>query len=66
MGPDDMKPNSGNLFYSTDGKTWKPIGEVQNLHLTEPVEISCKIEMSEEDAAKVYAQLDPLEIITEE
>lgn len=61
-----MGPDSGKLFYSTDGKTWKPISEVQNLHLIEPVEISCKIEMSEEDAAKLYALLDPLEIVKEE
>lgn len=63
MNPENINNDSGKLFYSTDGKDWKPIGEVKNLHLTEPVEISYKIELTEEDAAKLYAQLDPLEIV---
>ena len=68
MNPDDMKPNSGNLFYSTDGENWKPIGEVQNLHLIELVEISCTIELSEEEAVRLLNLIDPepLEIVKRE
>jgi hypothetical protein len=44
----------GQLYYSTDnGKTWKPIGSITEI----------KIKLSEEDSAKLYGQLEGLEIV---
>ena len=44
----------GQFYYSPDnGKTWKPIGSITEI----------KIELSEEDSAKLYGQLEGLEIV---
>ena len=44
----------GQLYYSIDnGKTWKPIGDITEI----------KIELSEEDSAKLYGLIEGLEIV---
>ena len=44
----------GQFYYSSDnGKTWKPIGSITEI----------KIELSEEDSARLYSQLEGLEIV---
>lgn len=58
MNPDDNDENKSKFMYSTDGVNYYPVGELLN-----PETISFSLELSEEDAAKLYAQLDPLEII---
>ena len=41
------------FFYSKDGEDWIPLSEVTEVHVT----------LSEEQAAKMYALMDPLEIV---
>lgn len=46
------------MFYSSDdGKTWKPITSITN----ETMSVSCNI--SEEDAARLWAMIEGLEIV---
>ena len=50
--------NNPNFFYSKDGKEWHPIGEIHEI----------KIDVSEEDAARLFDLMcplftEPLEII---
>ena len=45
------------VFYSGDGKTWKPIKSITDATMS----ISCDI--SEEDAARLWAMVEGLEIV---
>ena len=52
MIPEDSD-NKANFFYSKNGKNWIPLGEVTEVHC----------EVSDEDAAKLFALMDPMEIV---
>lgn len=52
MIPEDSN-EKGKFFYSKDGENWIPLSEVTEVHVT----------LSEEQSAKVYALMDPLEIV---
>ena len=52
MIPEDSN-DKAKVFYSKDGENWIPLSEVTEVH----------VELSEEQAAKLYALMDPLEIV---
>jgi len=47
-----------NLYYSTDGKTWNPVGGVID---TGTISVTCNL--SEEDSARLWALVEGLEIV---
>lgn len=55
MGTDDGK--KGNFYWSVDGETWNLLGQST---------FSVDISLSDEDAARLWALLDPLEIVPNE
>ena len=67
MNPKDNEHSQ--LFYSSDdGKTWKafPKDSVQLESITLSEVYMLKLDLSEEDAAKVWGQLEGLEIVPRE
>ena len=55
MGTDDGK--KGNFYWSADGETWNLLG--QDI-------LSVEVSLSDEEASKLLALLDPLEIVPNE
>jgi len=63
MNPDDLNNDNkkSHFEYSTDGIHFKPIGAENEMSFEDAICLS--VSLSEEDAARLWAALDPLEII---
>ena len=57
MNPTANNPDDNNLYFSKNGEHWHKIGQVLG------AEIYVESEMSEEDAAKLWASIEGLEIV---
>lgn len=53
----DENPKA-NFFYSTDGKTWNPIGGIFD---SGAISVTCNL--TEEDSARLWASVEGLEIV---